>query len=154
VQNSTCRPFSTIRNVQFDLKTARKVRFDQNLFRKEPRDLAKCDRNLSSEVDQVLGVSKLPEEIANAALDLAAAPELSVSPEQVVAPEQAVAPEIEVVAPELPTTCCMSGCVWLDYGKQVVEYYDTIGATMNFNNIYDPMIKAFIRIELKSKYSK
>ena len=76
VQNSTCQPFSTIRNVQFDLKTARKVKFDQNLARKEPHDLAKCIRNLSSEVEQVPGASKLIEEVATAAPDLAVAPEL------------------------------------------------------------------------------
>ena len=65
--------------------------------------------------------------------------------------------------PELPSTCCMSGCancVWLDYAEQMVEYYDNIGLNMDFNklletvdsNVDDPMVKAFLKMELKSKY--
>jgi len=65
--------------------------------------------------------------------------------------------------PSLPTTCCMSGCancVWLDYADEMVSYYKLKGEQMDFGsllrevekNIDDPMIKAFITMELKSKY--
>jgi len=65
--------------------------------------------------------------------------------------------------PGLPSTCCMSGCancVWLDYAEETVNYYKDMGEEMDFpslvkeveKNIDDPMIKAFITMELKSKY--
>ena len=83
--------------------------------------------------------------------------------------------------PQLPSTCCMSGegeinvcqeaslykcykgcanCVWLDYAEEVVRYYDSRGMTSNFEelldtvdkNVEDPMVKAFVKMELKSKY--
>lgn len=65
--------------------------------------------------------------------------------------------------PSLPTTCCMSGCancVWLDYAEDMVQHYHLMGEEMDFpsllrevqKNIDDPMIKAFITMELKSKY--
>jgi len=65
--------------------------------------------------------------------------------------------------PTLPNTCCMSGCancVWLDYAEEVVRFYEDRGEQMDFasllrevdRNIDDPMIKAFITMELKSKY--
>ena len=76
------------------------------------------------------------------------------------------------------TTCCMSGCancVWLDYAEEVVRYsdsimtllhyyivryYDSKGMTSNLDdlldtvdtNVEDPMVKAFVKMELKSKY--
>ena len=50
--------------------------------------------------------------------------------------------------------------MWLDYAEQMVEYYDNIGLNMDFNklletvdsNVDDPMVKAFLKMELKSKY--
>merc|ERR1712179_91388 len=65
--------------------------------------------------------------------------------------------------PPLPNTCCMSGCancVWLDYAEEMVRFYKHRGEQMDFasllrevdKNIDDPMIKAFISMELKSKY--
>eukprot|EP00092_Neocalanus_flemingeri_P010500 GFUD01011313.1.p1 GENE.GFUD01011313.1~~GFUD01011313.1.p1 ORF type:complete len:144 (-),score=44.34 GFUD01011313.1:81-512(-) len=65
--------------------------------------------------------------------------------------------------PCLPSTCCMSGCancVWLDFAEETVNYYKDMGEEMEFTallkevekNIDDPMIKAFITMELKSKY--
>jgi len=65
--------------------------------------------------------------------------------------------------PELPSTCCMSGCancVWLDYAEETVKYYENLGMKMELeellntvdDNIQDPLVKAFIRMELKSKY--
>ena len=65
--------------------------------------------------------------------------------------------------PSLPSTCCMSGCancVWLDFAEETVNYYEAMGEKMEFTtllkqvekNIDDPMIKAFITMELKSKY--
>merc|ERR1712126_194063 len=67
------------------------------------------------------------------------------------------------VPPDLPTTCCMSGCancVWLDYAEETVEFYDAFGMKMELeellktvdDNIQDPLVKAFIKMELKSKY--
>ena len=65
--------------------------------------------------------------------------------------------------PSLPSTCCMSGCancVWLDYAEEMVRYYDNIGQSMDYDkllqtvdtNVEDPMVKAFLRMELNSKY--
>lgn len=76
------------------------------------------------------------------------------------APEQ---PQAVAGPPSLPSTCCMSGCancVWLDFAEETVQYYKEMGEEMEFTallrevekNIDDPMIKAFITMELKSKY--
>ena len=65
--------------------------------------------------------------------------------------------------PSLPGTCCMSGCancVWLDYAEEMVKYYETLGKKMELSellntlddNVDDPMVKAFLTMELKSKY--
>ena len=50
--------------------------------------------------------------------------------------------------------------MWLDYAEEVVRYFDNKGMTSNLDelldtvdrNVEDPMIKAFIKMELKSKY--
>ena len=50
--------------------------------------------------------------------------------------------------------------MWLDYAEEVVRYYDSRGMTSNFEelldtvdkNVEDPMVKAFVKMELKSKY--
>jgi len=65
--------------------------------------------------------------------------------------------------PEIPNTCCMSGCancVWLDYAEEVVRYFDSRSEKVDLQvlldeverNIQDPMIKSFIKMELKFKY--
>ena len=57
----------------------------------------------------------------------------------------------------------MSGCancVWLDYAEEMVRYYEALGKKMELsellntldNNVDDPMVKAFLTMELKSKY--
>ena len=57
----------------------------------------------------------------------------------------------------------MSGCancVWLDYAEEMVNYYETLGKKMELSellntlddNVDDPMVKAFLTMELKSKY--
>ena len=62
-----------------------------------------------------------------------------------------------------PYIKCFKGCancVWLDYAEEVVRYYDSRGMTSNFEelldtvdkNVEDPMVKAFVKMELKSKY--
>ena len=64
--------------------------------------------------------------------------------------------------PELPTTCCMSGCancVWLDYAEDMVKYYKKRGEHVPKDKILkeieshlsDPMVKAFVLLELKFK---
>jgi len=64
--------------------------------------------------------------------------------------------------PDAPTTCCMSGCancVWLDYAEEVSKYYELKGSNMSKEEIIkdierqlsDPMLKAFILLELKMK---
>lgn len=64
--------------------------------------------------------------------------------------------------PELPTTCCMSGCancVWLDYAEDMVKYYQKRGDKVPKDKILqeinshlsDPMVKAFVLLELKFK---
>ena len=53
-----------------------------------------------------------------------------------------------------------ANCVWLDYAEEVVRYFDNKGMTSSLDelldtvdkNVEDPMIKAFIKMELKSKY--
>ena len=67
--------------------------------------------------------------------------------------------------PSLPTTCCLSGCancVWLDYAEALVSYYQAKGeglalATlldMVATHVEDPMVGAFVRMELKAKYKR
>ena len=57
----------------------------------------------------------------------------------------------------------MSGCancVWLDYAEEMVRYYEALGKKMELSellntldeNVDDPMVKAFLTMELKSKY--
>ena len=57
----------------------------------------------------------------------------------------------------------MSGCancVWLDYAEEMVRYYEALGKKMELTellntldeNVDDPMVKAFLTMELKSKY--
>lgn len=57
----------------------------------------------------------------------------------------------------------MSGCancVWLDYAEEMVKYYEALGKKMELaellntldDNVDDPMVKAFLTMELKSKY--
>ena len=53
-----------------------------------------------------------------------------------------------------------ANCVWLDYAEETVKYYENLGMKMELeellntvdDNIQDPLVKAFIRMELKSKY--
>ena len=66
--------------------------------------------------------------------------------------------------PEVPANmCCMSGCancVWLDYAEDMVKAYTQKGQHLELSdimkevdaNVDDPMIKAFIQMELKSKF--
>ena len=50
-----------------------------------------------------------------------------------------------------------ANCVWLDYAEEVVRYFDSKGMTSSLDelldtvdkNVEDPMIKAFIKMELK-----
>ena len=57
----------------------------------------------------------------------------------------------------------MSGCancVWLDYTDDMIKTYENKGQTLDLNivlkeiddNVNDPMIKSFIKMELKSKF--
>jgi len=57
--------------------------------------------------------------------------------------------------PEEPTTCCMSGCancVWIEYAEVMVVRYKDGGhrARKAIESIKDPMMKAFLTMELKS----
>ena len=48
----------------------------------------------------------------------------------------------------------------MDYAEETVKFYDTFGMKMELeellktvdDNIQDPLVKAFIKMELKSKY--
>ena len=58
--------------------------------------------------------------------------------------------------PEPPITCCMSGCancVWIDYADELKAYYNDGGekAMKAVENIEDPSLKAFIKLELSLK---
>ena len=59
--------------------------------------------------------------------------------------------------------CCMSGCancVWLDYADDMIKYYERKGETLKVEeildlvdqNVDDEMIKAFVKMEIKSKF--
>ena len=61
--------------------------------------------------------------------------------------------------------CCMSGCancVWLDYTDDMIKTYAEKGERLDISVILqeveekvdDPMIKSFIKMELKSKFEK
>jgi len=61
--------------------------------------------------------------------------------------------------PDEPTTCCMSGCancVWIEYAEVMAARYKDGGqkARQAIANIQDPMMKAFLTMELKSLESK
>ena len=58
--------------------------------------------------------------------------------------------------------CCMSGCancVWLDYTDDMIKAYAKKGEKLDLkvilqeidDNVSDPMIKSFIKMELKTK---
>ena len=55
--------------------------------------------------------------------------------------------------PDLPTTCCQSGCancVWIQYAEDVAKYYKDGGAKAKeaINQIEDPNLRAFIMLEI------
>lgn len=61
--------------------------------------------------------------------------------------------------PEEPTTCCMSGCancVWIEFAEVMAARYKDGGerARQAIANIKDPMMKAFLTMELKSLKDK
>ena len=67
------------------------------------------------------------------------------------------------IPPDPPTTCCMSGCancVWLDHAEDLIEYYDKKGLNKEKiledieSQVSDPMIKAFVKLEIKSRILK
>ena len=79
--------------------------------------------------------------------------------------KEEVSEEGPKAAPELPTTCCESGCancVWLDYGQELVEYYQARGEVVGLDqllevvrgSVQDPMVRAFVVMELKAKFRK
>ena len=53
-----------------------------------------------------------------------------------------------------------ANCVWLDYAEEMVNYYEELGKKMDISdllqtlddNVEDPMVKAFLTMEIKSKY--
>ena len=71
---------------------------------------------------------------------------------------------MSVSLPDPPSNmCCMSGCancVWLDYTDDMIKAYENKGQTLDLSivlkeiddNVSDPMIKSFIKMELKSKF--
>ena len=66
--------------------------------------------------------------------------------------------------PDAPSNmCCMSGCancVWLDYTDDMIKAYAKKGEKLDLtiilqeidDNVSDPMIKSFIKMELKTKF--
>lgn len=58
--------------------------------------------------------------------------------------------------PDPPTCCCMSGCpscVWIEYAERLANYYADGGekARREIEKIPDPILKAFLQMELKSR---
>ena len=71
----------------------------------------------------------------------------------------------EAGPPALPTDCCNSGCancVWLDYSEEVVSYYRRQGRGVALEdllqtvskNVDDPMVRAFVQMELRGRFKK
>jgi len=63
------------------------------------------------------------------------------------------------ITPEIPTNCCMSGCancVWIQYAEELAKFYEDGGekARKAIEEIDDPMMKAFLQMELKSVLKK
>lgn len=65
--------------------------------------------------------------------------------------------------PEAPTNCCMSGCpncVWLEYADQVASVFKNRSEEVDLEEVLreideqikDPMIKSFIKMEINCKY--
>lgn len=55
----------------------------------------------------------------------------------------------------MPTTCCGTGCqncVWISWAEEVVAYYQGSSeeALQCIDQIADPSLKAFIKLELSS----
>lgn len=60
--------------------------------------------------------------------------------------------------PELPVYCCMSNCekcVWITYAEELVEYYEKVDTKIVEEaiekNVQDPSLKAYLRMELKTR---
>lgn len=58
--------------------------------------------------------------------------------------------------PEIPTTCCMTGCsncVWIKYVEDLTEYYNDKGemAKKAIENVQDESIKIFLKMQLQVK---
>ncbi len=61
--------------------------------------------------------------------------------------------------PELPTTCCQSGCancVWIQYAEDVAKYYKDGGAKAKeaIDQIEDPNLRAFVLLEISDVVKK
>lgn len=61
----------------------------------------------------------------------------------------------DIVLPDIPTTCCMSGCancVWIEYANKLNEIFKDGGEKslkIIEEKITDPNMKAFLKMELK-----
>ena len=68
-------------------------------------------------------------------------------------------------SPDPPSAamCCMSGCancVWLDYADEMIKHFEAKGEHLKpqeildlvDKNVEDPMVKAFVKMEIKSKF--
>lgn len=66
----------------------------------------------------------------------------------------------EVVIPEAPTNCCMSGCancVWIQYAEELATLFKDGGKTSReiiLQKVDDPNMKAFLMTELRALESK
>ena len=71
----------------------------------------------------------------------------------------------EAAVPEPPAAslCCMSGCancVWLDYADEMIKHFEAKGEKLPpkeildlvDKGIQDEMVKAFVKMEIKSKF--
>lgn len=66
----------------------------------------------------------------------------------------------EVVIPEAPTNCCMSGCancVWIQYAEELASLFKDGGKTSRqiiLQKFDDPNMKAFLLTELRALENK
>ncbi|XP_059165391.1 uncharacterized protein LOC131947977 [Physella acuta] len=131
---------------------------------------AKCISSSSNDFQETVGSKhesdKLLEPVPENSVNIFPTVSLTVQPESVCIPgittdlnggssEQVVSPVPlgQIVPPEPPINCCMTGCVncvWIAYAEELKEYCKSVGGDPKdtIDKITDPSLRAFIKMEL------